>query len=116
MEIKGRVHSVGQVVTFKTANGKEFKKRELVIDASRFDPNTGEKVFDNFPCIEFTGDKTNLLDNLILGQVVAVSFDLQGREYVKDGVTKNVTTARGYRLEARPIQDVALTPTEEELF
>lgn len=116
MEIKGRVHSVGQVVTFKTANGNEFRKRELVIDASRFDPYTGEKAFDNFPCIEFTGDKVNLLDNLTLGQVVTVSFDLQGREYIKDGVTKNVTTARGYKLEARPVQNVAFTTTEEEPF
>lgn len=107
MEIKGRVYKVGNVEVIKTASGSEFKKRELVLDASRFDPLTGEKMFDNFPSFEFVQDKVTLLDDLKPLQVVTVSFDLQGREYTKDGQTKYITTVRGYKIEARPVAQQA---------
>lgn len=109
MEIKGRIHKIGNVEVIKTASGSEFKKRELVLDASRFDPLTGEKMFDNFPCFEFVQDKVALLDDLKPLQVVTVSFDLQGREYTKDGQTKYITTVRGYKIEARPVAQQAET-------
>lgn len=107
MEIKGRIHKIGNVEVIKTASGSEFKKRELVLDASRFDPLTGEKMFDNFPSFEFVQDKVTLLDELKPLQVVTVSFDLQGREYTKDGQTKYITTVRGYKIEARPVAQQA---------
>lgn len=107
MEIKGRIHKIGNVEVIKTASGSEFKKRELVLDASRFDPLTGEKMFDNFPCFEFVQDKVALLDDLKPLQVVTISFDLQGREYTKDGQTKYITTVRGYKIEARPVAQQA---------
>lgn len=107
MEIKGRIHKIGNVEVIKTASGSEFKKRELVLDASRFDPLTGEKMFDNFPCFEFVQDKVALLDDLKPLQIVTVSFDLQGREYTKDGQTKYITTVRGYKIEARPVAQQA---------
>ena len=107
MEIKGRIHKIGNIEVIKTASGSEFKKRELVLDASRFDPLTGEKMFDNFPCFEFVQDKVALLDDLKPLQVVTVSFDLQGREYTKGGQTKYITTVRGYKIEARPVAQQA---------
>lgn len=107
MEIKGRVHKIGNVEVIMTASGSEFKKRELVLDASRFDPLTGEKMFDNFPSFEFVQDKVALLDDLKPLQVVTVSFDLQGREYTKNGQTKYITTVRGYKIEARPVAQQA---------
>lgn len=107
MEIKGRIHKIGNVEVIKTASGSEFKKRELVLDASRFDPLTGEKMFDNFPSFEFVQDKVSLLDELKPLQIVTVSFDLQGREYTKDGQTKYITTVRGYKIEARPVAQQA---------
>ena len=110
MEIKGRIHKIGNVEVIKTASGSEFKKRELVLDASRFDPLTGEKMFENFPCFEFVQDKVALLDDFKPLQVITVSFDLQGREYTKDGQTKYITTARGYKIEARPVAQQAQAP------
>lgn len=107
MEIKGRIHKIGNVEVIKTASGSEFKKRELVLDASRFDPLTGEKMFDNFPSFEFVQDKVSLLDDLKPLQIVTISFDLQGREYTKDGQTKYITTVRGYKIEARPVAQQA---------
>lgn len=114
MEIKGRVHHIGATEVIKTQSGKDFYKRELVLDTTRYDPMTGEKLFDNYPLIEFMGDKCSLLDDLRPSQIVTVSFDLQGREYVKDGKTCYITSVRGYKVEVKQTQAPAPQPQYEE--
>ena len=80
--IKAKVHLVGELKTIPSKNGGEpFKKRELVLDASRFDPYTGEKSGDNFVVIEFSNKRCEELDKVSKGDLVSVSFVLQGREY-----------------------------------
>ena len=65
---------------------------------------TGERGFDNFPTLEFSGDKCAELDQFKIGEIVTVSFDLQGTKYEKDGQTKFFTRVRGYKIERRQVQ------------
>lgn len=104
--ITGKIHQIGQTVSIPSKNGGQpFLKREIIIDNTRFDPYTGERsAYENFPCIEFGGEKCKDLDGYQVGQVVTISFELQG-SYYKDstGVEKNITRARGYKIEARAV-------------
>ena len=104
-QIIGRVYQIGKTEPIQSRDGsKTYYKRELIIDATRFDPYTGQKGFDNFPSIEFSGDRCQELDQFKPGDVVAVSFDVQGTFYEKEGVTKHFNRVRGYKIEARQIQ------------
>lgn len=84
---------------------KTFVKREIVIDCTRFDPYTGERGFENTPSLEFFGDKCAELDKFQAGQVVTVTFDVQGtRVRNADGVEKIFTRIQPYRIELRQPQ------------
>ena len=104
LTIIGRVHSVGNVISIASkSGGQPFLKREIVLDCTRFDPYTGERdKFENFPQFEFAGDKCSELDNVKAGDVVTISFDIQGSFYKgADGVEKNFTRVRGYKIEMK---------------
>lgn len=99
--ITGRVHRITPEQQITGKSGKTFIKRTLVLDASRFDPYTGEKKFDNYPSIEFSGDIMKTLDGFNEGDVVVVSFDINGREFNDEqtGEIKYFNSVRGYRIE-----------------
>lgn len=99
--ITGRVHRITPEQQITGKSGKTFIKRTLVLDASRFDPYTGEKKFDNYPSIEFSGDIMKTLDGFNEGDVVVVSFDINGREFNDEqtGEIKYFNSIRGYRIE-----------------
>lgn len=83
MTIKAKIFKIGEVQIIPSQNGGEpFKKRELVLDASRFDPYTGEKSGDNFVVVEFSGKRIDELDKHMVGDLVNVSFVLQGRRFI----------------------------------
>ena len=106
MTITGRIHSIGNTQSIASKNGGQpFQKRELVLDTTRFDPYTGEKdKYENYPMLEFSGEKCKDLDGFNVGQVVTVSFDLQGNFFeAQDGTKKNFTRVRGYKIEARAV-------------
>lgn len=111
----GRVLAIGQTQSVALKDGKTLLKRELLLDCTRFDPYTGERdTFENTPLFEFSGDKgVAMLDNIQVGQVVSVSFDLQGTKYEKDGQTKYFTRVRPYAVEdvkAKTQQQVTQQP------
>lgn len=84
---------------------KTYLKRGIVIDATRFDPYTGERGFENTPMLEFIGDRCSELDKFQAGQIVTISFDVQGTRYRnKDGVEQIFTPVQPYRIEARQVQ------------
>lgn len=114
-QITGRIERIGQTVNIPSKDGsKTYQKREIILDATRYDPYTGERGFDNFPAFEFGGDKCAELDNFRQGQVVTISFELQGTKYTdKDGQTKYFTRVRGYKIEARQTSQPAQTPTPQ---
>lgn len=108
--IIGAIASIGPTQSLMAKNGNAFQKRDLVINVRRFDPNTGEPVTDweNTPKLSFMGDKCRDLDRFQVGQMVVISFDLQGRKYTTaNGETDIITEARPYKIEAygqRPSQ------------
>lgn len=101
LKVIGKVHSVGQTQQIASKNGGQpFLKREIILDATRYDGLTGERGYDNFPMFEFSGDKCAELDAFKQGDVVEVSFELQGSFYKdKDGVERNFTRVRAYKIE-----------------
>lgn len=105
-QITGKIIYISPTQQIPSKDGsKSFLKREIAIDATRFNPYTGERGFENFPMLEFSGEKCSELDEFQVGQVVTITFDLQGRKWVNgDGVTKYITSIRGYKIEARQAQ------------
>lgn len=104
-QVIGRIFQIGNTEPIKSKDGsKTYYKRELVLDATRCDSITGERGFENFPSFEFSGDKCAELDQYKAGEIVTVSFDLQGTKYEKDGQTRFFTRVRGYKIERRQVQ------------
>lgn len=101
-QIIGRVFYIGDTNSIKSKDGsKTYYKRELVLDATRYDGLTGQRGYDNFPSIEFSGDNCQMLNQFKPGDIVVVSFDLQGTKYEKDGQTRFFTSVRGYKVELK---------------
>lgn len=107
-KVYGRVIAVSKEQTVASAQaGREpFKKREIYIDCTRYDPYTGKRSeYENKPLLEFNGDKTlakvnPILDTLQKDDVVAISFDLQGRQITnQQGQKKFFTSIRCYAIE-----------------
>ncbi len=75
MEITGKLHRKFEIQKIS----EKFSKREFVIlDDSKVD-------FPQYIKLELLNDKTNLLDGLKKNDVLKVTFNLNGREYTKDG-------------------------------
>ena len=107
LQITGRVIALSPVqeIPSREAGKPAMKKRELYLDMTMYDPYTGERSErENKPLLEFGGDK--VLEklaalNLQKGDVVTVSFAIQGTPY-KDqqtGKTKVFTAIRCYDIE-----------------
>lgn len=96
-QVIGKVQYIGNTEAIPYGD-KTFYKRELVLDASRYDQYSGQK-FENYPKFEFTGNNCAQLDQFQVGQVVTVSFTLSGRKSEKNGVTNYFTNITGYKVE-----------------
>lgn len=111
-QITGRLVYIGQPQEIPSKNGgNPFVKREFILDATTHDPYTGERSqYENILPLEVSGDKCAELDNYRVGDVITVSFALQGREWTnQDGQVKRMVSIRCYKLEARrPVQQVEL--------
>jgi hypothetical protein len=96
MTITGTVHHVGQTEVIS----EKFSKRLLVVKTD------GE--YNNLCPIEFTKDKTALLDTLQIGQSVSVEVNLGGREWQG----KYYASITGWKLtaQARMESRVATAP------
>lgn len=116
LQVTGKIHSVGQTVSIPAKNGQPFLKRELILDTTRFDPYTGERSqYENFPMFEFSGDKCKDLDGLKSGQVVTVSFELQGAFFKgQDGKEKNFTRVRAFKVDVRQPQAQPQQPQQPQ--
>lgn len=88
MEVSGRIKKIFEAQTF----GSGFKKRELVV--------TTQEQYPQDIIIEFTQDKTDLLNTVNEGDEVKVSINLRGREWINpEGVAKYFNSIQGWRLE-----------------
>jgi hypothetical protein len=87
--LSGTVKVVGKTQQIS----EKFSKRELVVTEA------GGQYPQHIP-VEFTQDKTGLLDNYAPGDEVMVTCFINGREWTgKDGVTKHFLSLKGDRIE-----------------
>lgn len=125
-QITGRILDIGQTVQIQPKNGgSPFLKREFILDATTYDPYTGERSeYENVIPLEFSGDKCEELDRFKSGDVATVSFMIQGRSWKnQDGELKRMASIRCYKIEARggisqqtqqPLQQQAPQPTYQQ--
>lgn len=117
-QVIGSIVSIGQTQSLTAKNGNAFQKRDVVINVQRFDPYTGQPTTDweNTPKLSFMGDKCRELDRFQVGQMVVISFDLQGRKYeTANKEIDIITEARPYKIELygqRGVQQSAPQPAQ----
>lgn len=88
MEVTGRIKVINPVQQISAT----FKKRELVV--------TTDEQYPQHIMIEFTQDKTDTLNQFNLGDLVRVSINLRGREWVSpQGETRYFNSIQGWRIE-----------------
>lgn len=88
MEVTGRIKVIADVQQISAT----FKKREVVV--------TTEEQYPQHLMIEFTQDKTDLLNQYNVGEQVRVSINLRGREWTNpQGETKYFNSIQGWRIE-----------------
>ena len=94
----GRILAIGNVESIPSKNGdKTFTKRTLVLNCTR--SNFGE-VYENYPSFEFAGRHIDDPVALKVGDIVTVSFVVQGNKYKKDNKPeKFFNTIAGYKIE-----------------
>lgn len=117
-QITGRLVYIGQPQEIPSkSGGNPFVKREFLLDATTHDPYTGERSqYENVLSLEVSGDKCTELGQFKVGDVITVSFALQGREWTnQDGQVKRMVSIRCYKLEARrtayqPVQATVQQP------
>ena len=103
-QITGRIIEIGQTVQIPSkSGGSPFTKREFILDATTYDPYTGERSeYENVIPLEVSGDKCAELDRFNHGDVVTVSFMIQGRSWTnQDGELKRMAAIRCYKIEGR---------------
>jgi hypothetical protein len=119
MDIKGKVHEVGEVITVSD----KFKKRELVVEYAE------NPTYPEYVKFEAVQDKVNLFDSVKVGDQVEVFFNLRGRPWTdKMGKTQYFNTLSVWRMNilgsgaaAAPVApeyaapaDISAAPGEED--
>ena len=97
MEIQGRIKAI---FSTETVGQNGFQKRDLVI--------TTDGQYPQDIIIQFTQGNCALLDNLQVGQIVKIHFNLQGREWTSpQGEVKYFNTVVGWKIELIQTTNVA---------
>lgn len=94
-QISGIIQHIGNTESIPYQD-KVFKKRELVLDCSQF---TGQIERANYPKFEFTSNHVDDLNDFNIGDIVTVSFSLNGSRSEKDGQVRYFTNVQGYKIE-----------------
>lgn len=103
-QITGNLEQIGEITSRESSNGGQpFQSRTFVIDATRFNPDTGEP-WENHPKFELGSRNVNIIDGFRIGDRVTVDFVLRGVRYSdrQSGDTRYFTTVSAFRI----------TPTE----
>lgn len=107
MEVEGKIKEIFETKEFGS-NG--FRKREVVV--------TTQEQYPQHLMIEFVQDKTGLLDNFQVGQMVKIGINLRGREWINpEGKTVYFNSINGWRIEvlqsAAPGGSIPPPPTDQ---
>lgn len=97
-QISGIIQHIGNTESIPY-QGKVFKKRELVLDCSYRNQFTGQIERANYPKFEFTSNHVDDLNDFNIGDIVTVSFSLNGSRSEKDGQVRYFTNVQGYKIE-----------------
>ena len=97
-QISGIIQHIGNTESIPY-QGKVFKKRELVFDFSYRNQFTGQIERTNYPKFEFTSNHVDDLNDFNIGDIVTVSFSLNGSRSEKDGQVRYFTNVQGYKIE-----------------
>lgn len=97
-QISGIIQHIGNTENIPYQD-KVFKKRELVLDCSYRNQFTGQIERANYPKFEFIGSHVEDLNNFNPGEIVTVSFSLNGSRSEKDGQVRYFTNVQGYKIE-----------------
>lgn len=81
MDIKGKVLRIEKL---EELGASKFKKQDVYLDRTRKD-DYSDQVYPNFTKLTFMGDKTALVDQLSVGDVVSATYDVSGRFFQHDG-------------------------------
>ena len=97
MEIQGQIKLI---FATETVGQNGFQKRDLVI--------TTDGQYPQDIIIQFAQGNCALLDNLRIGQIVKIHFNLQGREWIsQQGDIKYFNTVVGWKIELIQTTNVA---------
>ena len=89
MEIQGRIIKINPT---QTVGKNGFQRRDMVIMT--------EEQYPQYIPFDFVQEKCALLDNFQEGQIVRISFNIRGREWVNpQGETKYIVNLQGWRIE-----------------
>ena len=106
MEVIGKVKLMGETQTFGS-NG--FRKRELVV--------TTDEQYPQMIMIEFVQDKCDLLNSFTEGDLVKISINLRGREWINpEGEAKYFNSIQGWRIEKAQAGQSSVPPMEAQSF
>lgn len=106
MEIRGRVHEVGQTQQVT----ESFKKRDLVVAYAE------NPQFVEYISFQATQDRVNIFDGLTTGQEVEVSFNLRGRPWTnRDGVTTYFNSLVAWKVTKLTNDPAASAPTYQDM-
>lgn len=114
-QITGKIERIGEVVSRQSKDGtKTFFNRELILDCTRFNPDTGEP-YANFPKFDVTGNNCSELDHFKVGDRIIVDFALNGAKYEDQGELKYFTSVRAYKftLVQQGYQQQGYSPTPQ---
>ncbi|WP_428223963.1 DUF3127 domain-containing protein [Flavobacterium sp.] len=98
MEVTGRI----KVINPTQEVSASFKKRELVV--------TTDEQYPQHIMVEFTQAKVDDLNHFQVGEMVKVSINLRGREWINpQGEAKYFNTIQGWRIERmQPMQQAPM--------
>lgn len=95
----GKVLLIGNVEEIPSKSGGEpFRKRVVVLNCTH--SNYGD-VYENYPSFEFSGKHVDDPAAFAVGEIVTISFALQGTKYQKSAndPVKYFNTISGYKIE-----------------
>ena len=119
-QITGKVIAVSPIETITSQEtGKQFQKRKLLIDCTRYDTYTGDRGYENTPMLEFGGKGLEQLNQLVdaglkKGELVTIDFVVEGRNYKdQSGKTQNFTGVRPYAIVKRVLNQQPSAPASQ---
>ena len=102
MEVQGKIIVIGET---ETIGSKGFQKRLVVVQ-------TDEQYPQTIP-VEFTQDKTSLLNNYNIGDFVEIGINLRGAEW-KGRYFANINGWKIERAESEPVESLRTKPYDGE--